>query len=147
MISIYAGSLCSYLREKSWETEQSCHLSATLKCRKHFPEHYLQLPGRRWGQSPARGANWQSQEFAFSYQLLALVCKQIKTESFRKRGDQTGRVTSGFWEKLTQDKCWIIGVTDEGDTRNILLALRYCGQRDMKLFCLYALIPKPAPSS
>lgn len=34
MISFYARSLCSYSWEKSWETEQSCPLSATLEVQK-----------------------------------------------------------------------------------------------------------------
>lgn len=115
------------------------------KCRKHFPEYYLQLPGRRWGQSSAQGAT-DSCKTCFCLSATTLIWKQIKTESSKMRGEQKGRVTSGFWENLIQDKCWIIRVTDEGDTGKLLLVLRYYGQRDTKFFCLFALISKPAPS-
>lgn len=145
MISLNARSICSYSWEKSWETEQSYHLSATLEVQKTLSGVVLSAAARQEAESPARGTN--SHRNLLSYQLLALVCKQIETESFRRRGEQKGRVTSGFWEKLTQDKCWITRVTDERDTREVLLALRYWGQRDTKLFCLFVLTPKPAPSS
>lgn len=147
VISLKARSICSYWWEKSWETEQSYHLSATLEVQKTLSGVLSAAARQEVRAVTCPGSQQQPQKHALSYQLLAWVCKQIKTESFRRRGEQKGRVTSGFWEKLTQDKRWITRVTDEGDTRKVLLALRRWVQRDRKFFCPFALNPKPATSS
>lgn len=82
---INARSICSYL----WVEGRLSILLLPCKCRKPFPMYYL----------PQAAA-----KLTFAYQVLTLIWKQIKTESSGMRGEHKGRVTSGFWENLIQDK-------------------------------------------
>lgn len=95
--SFNARSICFCSWEKSWDAEQSHPLSAILEVQKTHSRVSSAAARQEAREVTSSGSQQIVQKLVFSYQLI--VCKGSKTESFRRRGEQEGRVTSGFWEK------------------------------------------------